>query len=193
MTQQDEKTLEQELENAQNIQDQKAQEIGENWQEAEIIKLKQENQALSETCKRAQIDYISLRADMDIYQRRMQEKEQSMKVDILTDTLKKILPFLEEFRKSLENISEDQKNTPFSNWLQMLYEKRLKKLEEMGVKTIESLWLTPDSELHEPISAMPTQDPALKGKIIQEFEKGFIYQKDGQKKIISPAKVVIWQ
>ena len=130
---------------------------------------------------------------MDIHQRRMKEQEANMQTDSLLSTVKKFLPFVEELRKSLENISEDHKEDPLSKGLQLTYGKFLKKLEEMGIKSIEAIGKNPDSELHEPVSLAPTDKKKLKGKIIQEFERGFIYEKDGQKKVITPAKVVIGQ
>jgi hypothetical protein len=37
----------------------------------------------------------------------------------------------------------------------------------------------------------PTEDKSLKGKIIEEYERGFYYEKDGEKTVITPSKVVI--
>ncbi len=159
----------------------------------EIEKIKQENKELGETCKRAQFDYINLKSDMDIYQRRISEKEKNMQIDTLIDTIKKFLPFIEELRKSLDNIPTDQQDNPLSQGLQLTYNKFTKKLEELHIFAIPSVGESPDSELHEAVSMAPTPDKKLKGKIIQEFERGFIYEKDWLKKVVNPAKVVIWQ
>ena len=183
--------LQKKLKEAQTEQSAKQDQTAKNELLQKIAKLEAENQELSETCKRAQFDYINLKADMDLFQRRLNEKENSMKSDTLIDTVKKFLPFVEELRKSLDNISEDHKEDPLSKGLQLTYDKFLKKLEEMGIQSIECIGLTPDSELHEPVSMMPTDKKKLKGKIIQEFERGFIYKKDGEQKLISAAKVVI--
>ncbi len=61
----------------------------------------------------------------------------------------------------------------------------------MGIKTIESLGQEPNNELHEAVSAMPTDNAELKGKIIQEFEQGFIYDKGDTRKVVTTAKVVV--
>lgn len=60
----------------------------------------------------------------------------------------------------------------------MIYAKFLKTLEHLHIKAIDSLGLVPDSFLHEPVSIEPVEDDAMKGKIIKEFERGFVYQKD---------------
>jgi molecular chaperone GrpE len=75
----------------------------------------------------------------------------------------------------------------------MVYNKFISSLEMMGIKKIESLWQTPDIEIHEAVSALPVTDETQKGKIIQEFEQGFIYDKWDFRKVVTPAKVVIGQ
>lgn len=161
--------------------------------EKTIAQREKENAELGETCKRAQFDYINLKADMDLLQRRTTEKEANMQIDILIDTSKKFLPFMEELRKSLENIPEDKKEDPLTKGLQLTYNKFIAKLKELNITAIPALGEEPDSQLHEPVSMAPTKDKKLKWKIIQEFERGFIYEKDGIKKIVKPSKVVIWQ
>jgi len=51
--------------------------------------------------------------------------------------------------------------------------------------------LVPDSLLHEPLSTLPVEDKALKGKIIQVFQQGYYLEKDGQKMVILTSKVVV--
>lgn len=75
----------------------------------------------------------------------------------------------------------------------MMYTNLLKSLEKIYVKPIEALGLVPDTQLHEPVSMQSTDDPTLKGKIIQEFEQGFIYEKENDLVVISPAKVIVGQ
>ena len=60
----------------------------------------------------------------------------------------------------------------------MIYDKFLKTLEHLHIKPIASVGLVPDSFLHEPVSVEPVEDEKLKGKIIKEFERGFVYDKD---------------
>jgi len=59
----------------------------------------------------------------------------------------------------------------------MVYNKFLKTLEHLHIKAISSIGLAPDSFLHEPVSVEPVEDEKMKGKIIKEFERGFVYEK----------------
>jgi len=66
-----------------------------------------------EISKRAQHDYINLKRDFDRYMQNMKEKSASLEVDTLIDVVKKFLPFVENLRKSLATIADDQKDSPF--------------------------------------------------------------------------------
>jgi len=181
--------LEQKLEEAQQHQDDKK------YRELEdkIVQLEKEKKELEEIAKRSQYEYINLKMDFDRYQRQTKESSQNMELDSLLMVVKNFLPFIEDLRKSLENITDEHKDDPLTKWVQMVYDKFLRTLEHLHIKTIESLWLAPDSFLHEPVSVEPVEDEALKGKIIREFERGFVYQKGDDTRVIRASKVIVGQ
>ena len=187
--------LQEKLEQAQQQQDQK--QVTDDWLvvelQAKIIQLEQEKKELEEIAKRSQYEYINLKTDFDRYQRQTKESSHTMELDSLLSEVKKFLPFIEDLRKSLENITDEHKEDPLTKWVQMVYDKFLKTLEHLHIKSIESIDLEPDSFLHEPVSVEPVKDEKLKGKIIKEFERGFIYEKNWDKKVIRASKVIVWQ
>ncbi|MEI8008811.1 MAG: nucleotide exchange factor GrpE [bacterium] len=73
----------------------------------------------------------------------------------------------------------------------MIYTKFLKTLEHLHIKAIDSIGLVPDSFLHEPVSVEPVEDEQLKGKILKEFERGFVYVKGDDKRVIIASKVIV--
>lgn len=148
---------------------------------------------LEETAKRAQYDYVNLKMDFDRYRTKHDESKDEQKLELLLDTVKKFLPFVENVRKSLDNITEEVKTSPLGQWVSMVYEKFLNTLEQMHIKPIESIGQEPDNVLHEPVSAQPVQDKKLKGKIVQEFERWFVYHKGDTKKVVTTSKVVVGQ
>ncbi len=194
--------LQEKLEKAQNQQDEKVisgdkKSQDDSWLvvelKARIAELEKEKKELEEITKRSQYEYINLKTDFDRYQRQIKESSQNMETDSLILVVKKFLPFLEDLRKSLENITDEHMEDPLTKGVQMIYNKFLKTLEGLHIKTIESLWLVPDSFLHEPVSVEPVEDEALKGKIVKEFERGFVYEKDGDRRVIRPSKVIVGQ
>ena len=187
--------LQEKLEQAQQQQDQK--QVTDDWLvvelQAKIIQLEQEKKEIEEIAKRSQYEYINLKMDFDRYQRQMQESSKNMETDSLIAVVKKFLPFLEDLRKSLENITDEHMEDPLTKGVQMICYKFLRTLEGLHIKTIDAIWLVPDSFLHEPVSLEPVEDEALKWKIIKEFERGFVYEKNWDKKVIRASKVIVWQ
>jgi len=161
---------------------------------AEIKKLQAQLTEKDEIVKNAQLAYLRAKNDMEMIQRQSAMKAESMHQDLLVKIVKKLLPFVEDLRKSLETLSEEDKNSDMWKWVQMVYDRFIKSLEEFSVFPIPSLHETPDTLMHEPIGMQPTDDKKLKWKIIQVFEQGFYYQKEnGDKVTIFPSKVIIGQ
>ena len=161
--------------------------------EEKIVQLEKEKKELEEIAKRSQYEYINLKMDFDRYQRQMKEASHAMELDALLSVVKKFLPFIEDLRKSLENITDEHREDPLTKWVHMIYTKFLKTLEHLHIKAIDSVWLVPDSFLHEPVSVAPVEDEKLKGKIIKEFERGFVYTKGDDTRVIIASKVIVWQ
>ena len=162
--------------------------------QAEIKKLQAQLAEKDEIVKNAQLAYLHAKNDMEMIQRQSAMKAESMHQDLLIKIVKKLLPFVEDLRKSLGTLSEEDKNSPMWKWVQMVYDRFIKALEWFSVFPIPSLHETPDTLMHEPIWMQPTDDKKLKWKIIQVFEQGFYYQKEnGDKITIFPSKVVIGQ
>ncbi len=162
--------------------------------QAEIKRLQAQLAEKDEIVKNAQLAYLRTKNDMEMIQRQSAMKAESMHQDLLIKIVKKLLPFVEDLRKSLENLSEEDKNSDMWKWVQMVYDRFIKALEWFDIFPIPSLHESPDTLMHEPIWMQPTENKKLKWKIIQVFEQWFYYQKEnGDKVTIFPSKVVIGQ
>lgn len=181
------------LDDAQSQQDTSSHDTTIQILEAKIKELENKLSETEQITKKAQSDYIHMKFDFDSYMRRNEEQAKTSKVDTLVDVVKKFTPFIDGLRQSLSNIPEEQHDDVLVQGVQMVYNKFISSLEMMGIKKIESIGQTPDIELHEAVSAMPVTDESQKGKIIQEFEQGFVYEKWDIRKVVTPAKVVIGQ
>ena len=162
--------------------------------QAEIKRLQAQLAEKDEIVKNAQLAYLRAKNDMEMIQRQSTMKAESMHQDLLIKIVKKLLPFVEDLRKSLETLSDEDKKSDMWKWVQMVYDRFIKALEEFNIFPIPSLHESPDTLMHEPIWMQPTEDKKLKWKIIQVFEQWFYYQKEnGDKITIFPSKVVIGQ
>jgi molecular chaperone GrpE (heat shock protein) len=105
---QDVKDLEQMLEDVKSDKDN--EEMIEQLQ-AEIKKLQAQLAEKDEIVKNVQLAYLHAKNDMEMIQRQSAMKAESMHQDLLVKIVKKLLPFVENLRKSLENLSDEQKNS----------------------------------------------------------------------------------
>ena len=144
-----------------------------------------------EITKKAQLDYINLKTDFDFLLRQTKLKEQTMEQETLIKVVKKLLPFVEDLRKSLLHLTEEQKADGLGKGVQMVYEKFLDTLAEFNIFPIDETGVEVDPQLHEPISLMPTTDKNLKGKVVQIFDQGFVLRKDGNQQVIFASKVIV--
>lgn len=181
------------LDEAQQAQEAKESEANVAQLQQRIAQLEDKLAQAEQIAKKAQSDYIHIKFDFDSYMARNDEQAKTAKVDMLVDVVKKFLPFIDGLRQSLSNIPEGAQDDVLVQGVQMVYNKFLSTLDLMGIKKIESIGQMPDILYHEAISALPVSDESQKGKIIQEFEQGFVYEKGDIKKVITPAKVVIGQ
>ena len=102
------KDLEEMLEDVKSDKDNK--EMIEQLQ-AEIKKLQAQLTEKDEIVKNAQLAYLRAKNDMEMIQRQSAMKAESMHQDLLIKIVKKLLPFVEDLRKSLETLSEEDKNS----------------------------------------------------------------------------------
>jgi molecular chaperone GrpE (heat shock protein) len=81
---------------------------------SQISQLNKDKLELTEMAKRAQYDYINLKMDFDRFIRQTDDKNQTINLDSLIDVVKKFLPFLEDLRKSLDNITSEHMQDPLT-------------------------------------------------------------------------------
>jgi 8-oxo-dGTP diphosphatase len=146
---------------------------------------------LEEIAKKAQYDYIMLKSEFDSFVRRVEWESKEGKVQQLVELSKKLLPIVDQLWQSVSHIPADLEDNTWAKWVTLTYENAVKTLWSMGISQIPTIWHEPDMELHEPLSVEQVEDEALKGKIIKEFQPGYLYEKDGIKKVISAAKVIV--
>jgi molecular chaperone GrpE (heat shock protein) len=92
------------LEDVKKVQEEKINEENISELEKKIEELEAKNKELSEIAKKAQLDYLNLKADFDMFHRQTKEANKNMEVDSLISMVKKFLPFIEDLRKSLEHV-----------------------------------------------------------------------------------------
>ena len=121
----------QELENMLEQASKEAQEAEISPLIAKITELEKALQEKEEIAKNSQIAYLHLKADFDILQRQTDQKIENANRDAKIKIVKKLIPQLENLRKSMLNLSDEQKESAMGKGLVMMQEGFYKVLGEM--------------------------------------------------------------
>ena len=125
-------------------------------------------------------------AEFENYKRRTENDQLSLLTYAAESFIKKLLPVVDDFERSLEHINDAQDIDAIKNGLKLIYEKFMKVLEEQGVKKIEAVGKVFDVDFHEAL-LQRADDSVEPNTVLEEIEKGFKY-KD---KVIRHSKVIV--
>lgn len=131
--------------------------------------------------------YLRLSAEFDNFRRRSIKEKSDYFKNAEEEVLIKILPVVDDFERALKFIDTAKDITAVKDGIHLIYNKFKEFLNQRGVKPIESLNQEFNTDLHEALTKIPAPKDELKGKVVDEIEKGY-YLND---KIIRFAKVVI--
>lgn len=146
-----------------------------------------------EIAKKAQYDYFMVKSEFDSYVKRVEADSKEGKVNQLVEVAKKMLPIVDQLWQSVHHIPADLETNTWASGVKLTYDNAVKTLAGMGISQIPTIGEEPNMELHEPLSVQPTENEAMKGKIVREFQPGYVYEKDGVTKVITAAKVIVGQ
>jgi molecular chaperone GrpE len=131
--------------------------------------------------------YVRLYADFENFRRRTSKEKLDYMKSAGEDVIVSILPILDDFERAQKSLASQEGSDPAKEGIQLIYNKLYKALEQKGLKPMESIGKPFNLELHESITQVPAPSEDLKGKIIDEVEKGYFLHD----KVIRFAKVII--
>lgn len=146
-----------------------------------------ENSLLLKQVDELKDKYLRLVADFDNYRKRTAKERleliQTASKDLVTD----LLPVLDDSERAEKQMQSTQDIEAIKEGIRLVFNKLRTTLHSIGLKPMESIGKNFNPEFHEAITDIPAPTPELKGKVIDEVEKGY-YLND---KIIRFAKVVV--
>jgi len=143
-------------------------------------KIKKENQELKDK-------YLRLYAEFDNFKKRTVKEKLDLMKTASADTIKALLPVLDDFDRAKKNAEDENTQESFSEGVNLVYQKLYAALQAKGLQPMDSNEQPFDPELHEAVTEIPVPDEAMKGKIIDTIERGYLLND----KIIRHAKVVV--
>jgi molecular chaperone GrpE len=142
---------------------------------------------LKEELSLANDKYLRLYAEFDNFRRRtIKEREDARKMEG-KDVITSLLPVLDDFERALKATENATDVAPVREGVILIQNKLKNALTQKGLQAMESIGQAFDADIHEAITNIPAPTDDLKGKVIDEMEKGY-YLND---KVIRFAKVIV--
>jgi molecular chaperone GrpE len=133
--------------------------------------------------------YIRLYSEFENYRTRTSKEKLELIKTASERLILELLPILDDFDRTEKALSNSTDINALKEGIQLVYHKFQKVLEKQGLKAMKTHQEDFNTELHEAITMLPAPEESLKGKIIDEVEKGYFLHE----KPIRVAKVVIGQ
>jgi molecular chaperone GrpE len=131
--------------------------------------------------------YLRLYAEFDNFRRRtVKEREEARKMEG-KDVIVSLLPVLDDFDRALRSMEKATDIKPVKEGVALVQNKLKNILTQKGLKEMESIGKPFDPELQEAITNVPAPSEKLKGKVIDEMEKGYFLND----KVVRFAKVIV--
>jgi molecular chaperone GrpE len=143
-------------------------------------KLQEENAALNDK-------YLRLFAEFDNYKRRTQKERIELLQTAGKDVIISLLPVLDDFDRANKAMETATDINSIREGVNLVHSKLKTILGQKGLKEIESIHTVFNTDDHEAITKIPAPSEEMKGKVIDELEKGYTLND----KVIRFAKVVV--
>lgn len=131
--------------------------------------------------------YIRLYSEFDNFRKRTAKEKVDLMKTAGEDFFKTLLPVIDDFDRAIKSNAEITDVKAINDGVNLIYNKFKTSLLQKGLEEMKSVGEVFDTDLHEAITNIPAPSENMKGKIIEELEKG--YSLNG--KVIRFAKVVI--
>ena len=131
--------------------------------------------------------YVRLFAEFDNYKRRTSKERIELIQTAGKEVITSLLQVMDDCDRAEKQMQETNDPAQIKEGVQLVFNKLRRTLQAQGLQAMESLNTNFDVEKHEAISEVSVTDKNMKGKVVDEIDKGY-YLND---KLIRFAKVVV--
>ena len=172
------------VDNTENVVDE-SQDTKNTNEETEVAKELTPEEKYSELNNR----FLRLYAEFENYRKRTNKERLDLITNANSDLLKDLVPVIDDFERAIANNVDADDIDGIKEGFSLIYNKYKGLLQSKGLKAMEAKGEAFDPELHEAIANLPTEDKKMKGKVIDDVEKGYFLND----KVLRFAKVVVGQ
>ncbi len=158
-----------------------------NKDKAKIKELEKKVAELENKTAKDKDDYIRLMAEFDNFRRRTSQEKLELVSMASTDTIKGLLPVLDDCERALKVLQESDDSDAAKEGTELIYSKLMAYLKTKGLAVIEAQGQPFDTDLHEAVAQFPVPEEEQKNKVFDVVQTG--YTLNG--KVIRFAKVVV--
>ena len=132
--------------------------------------------------------YLRLYSDFDNFRKRTLKEKIELSKSASAEIIIKLLPVLDDFERGIKAFdASSESGQALKDGIVLIYNKFLATLMQQGLERMRTSGEKFDTDFHEAITNIPAPSPDLKGKIMDEVEKGYLLNG----KVIRYAKVVV--
>ena len=155
--------------------------------ESKEKKLNEEIKELKEKNNELNNKFIRLYSEFDNFRKRSLKEKEDLRKTASKDVIISLLPVLDDFERAMNSLNETEKNDNTIDGIKLIYNKLMTALKNRGMEQIEAIGNDFDTDFHEAITQIPAPKKSMKGKVIDEIEKGYLLEG----KVIRYSKVII--
>jgi len=131
--------------------------------------------------------YVRLYAEFDNFKRRTSKERSDLFKTANKEVLIALLPVLDDLERAQKSFVEAKDITPIKEGISLISSKFKNVMAQQGLTEMKTIGQPFDSEFQEAITNVPAPNENMKGKVIDEMEKGYLLND----KVIRFAKVIV--
>lgn len=148
--------------------------------------LRKQVEELTDKLAKEKDDYLRLMAEFETFRRRSAEERLKLVASAAGDTVKGLLPVLDDCERALEILSGSSDEAA-KEGTSLIYDKLMEYLKSLGLERIEAKGEVFNTDFHEAVTQIPAGSEDMRGKVVDVIQTGYTFNG----KILRYAKVVV--
>lgn len=131
--------------------------------------------------------YLRLYSEFENYKRRISKDRIEQSKMVASDVYLSFLPIIDDMERAIKSIEDSKDSKSIKDGVKLIFSKIKNITSSKGLKEMESVGKPFDPDLHDAIANVQALTDDLKGKVIEEIEKGYFLND----RVIRHAKVIV--